>query len=214
MDKAPEEKEKRGGIGAWFREDPLVFILSIALLIAMGAATLYHFRYAQIDHSVMPGTVNIVLGDKIKMRLQIDEDLNATVKYRDLFVQGKLRLEGAEEDTVLYRLIETRDLDGYEIEDLILFIRVPRSGLQGDLCGPWMAYLSYEAWNSVCSDWFFIQEDGTALVGEGENMNAMTALRRDLLGRTRTYTWKRNSQVLYITEPEPPADSIDIEDYL
>lgn len=214
MDKASEENEKRGGIGAWFREDPLVFILSIALLVAMGAATLYHFRYAQIDHSVMPGQVNIVLGDKIRMRLDIEEDLSATVKYRDLFVQGKLRLEGAEEDTVLYRLVDTHNLDGTELEGLILFIRVPRSGLQGNLCGPWMAYLSYEGWDTVCSDWIFIQEDGTALVGEGEGVNAMTMLRRDLLDRTREMVWKRYGQTLYLTEPEKPADAIDIEDYL
>lgn len=194
---------------SWLGEDLLLVVLSLTVLLAMGAATMYHFRYSPIDKSVLPGQISIIKDDKSRLRISIHEDLTATIKYRDMYARGTLKLEGAEEDSVMAILRDAEDFDGNELKDLAVMVRMPRTGLQGDFCGPWMVYLSYPEWNSVVSDWFFLQNDGTALVGEGEGINAMTTLRQVLLDRAEEWTWRRKRSVVYLVQKPQLSDTVD-----
>lgn len=216
-------QNRGGGILAAFREDPTLYILSALLLVAMGCATLYHLRYARIDETVIPGSVEIDDMDGTVLAMHIDDDMQAEITYRDWSLKGTLALDGAEEDTVLYKLNDAEFTNDTEPEPVehpatdaeegadsgttdaepgppILLVRVPRSGLQGDHTGPWMVYFTYTAADLLSSDWVFIEEGGKARVGNSTTLNPMTMLRKDLMKQAQRTTWERVDGAIVLDE--------------
>lgn len=138
--------------------------------------------------------------------------LLAVVHYRDWRLRGKLTLRGAETDTILFQLFDAEFLgvapsasteqDDAESSAPILFVRMPRSGLQGAYVGPWMAYFSYEDADLLSSDWVFIGEDGTAKIGYSEYLNAMTMTRGNLMEKTTTISWEETSEGVLLNAEE------------
>ena len=201
-----------------------LLVLSAALLVAMGLATLYGFKYGNVDETVMPGYVCIKDNGATRFALRVDDDLDAEAFFNGVNITGHLTLDGAEKDTILYRFTKIEVVDdeqamlvppaeqvadsqdaerepaGSTSQDsvppeemdssgVILLVRVPRSGLTGNHVGPWMMYYVYQPTDETVSDWVFLQEDGTALLGTGEIANPMTAMRDQLLAKTTSTTW-------------------------
>lgn len=209
---------KRSGRGffAAIREDVLLYVASVLLLFAMGWAAIYHVRYANVDESVVPGKVRIYeqgeSGRECLLFLDIADDMSATVRYHGWRLRGIFMLRGAEEDTVLYQLINAEVVgsapeeaaEAEESPDLkppALLVRMPRSGLQGDFTGPWMTYLSYGT-DYTTSDWLFVEDNGVARVGYSDTSNALTIMRKDLLEETTPATWEYALEGIVLSSEE------------
>jgi len=188
------EKPKRS------REDIILYVLSAALLITLGLAAAYGMRYGNVDESVVPGDVTISKDGKHLVTMHVDDELHANIDYLGRKMSGNLVLAGAEEDTILYQLKKVSYDDGADASDTVLFVRMPRSGLQGDFAGPWMLYYSCPSQGNVMqSDWIVATEDGAAKVGAAANMNAITAQRNVLLNGSADWKWKKEGQALNLS---------------
>ncbi len=208
------------------RPDWTLLILSAALLVAMGLATLYGLRYGNVDESVMVGEVSIIDGQNLLFSMRADEQKNVEICYNGLKLKGTLHLDGAEKDTILYRVAvkeaepdleeghatpgQAERVDGWlswaensklDPADVIMLVRVPRSGLSGDYVGPWMMYFVYQPEEDITSGWMFLHEDGVALTGVGGIGNPMTAMREDLEKKTEETTWSVDGHVITIDRP-------------
>lgn len=179
------------------REDAVVCILAIALLITMALASMYGFKYGNVDTSVAIGSVSITKDGKNLLTIDSDENLNAHVAYLGADMTGQLVLAGAEEDTILFQLTKIAHTDGTDSSDTVTFIRMPRDGLTGDLTGPWMVYFSRPSLEINLSDWVFIKADGTASAGWRSKMNAITTQRFKLFEMSdNSWTWEKNGSAL------------------
>lgn len=201
------DQEERMGLGARVaaavREDPLLYALSGLLLVAMLMATLYGLRYGNVDQSVVKGHVSINVGDAWLATIDVDENKEATINYVGHTMHGKLRLDGADTDSILYAVKDLTFENNLDPKGAVLLVRVPRSGLQGDLSGPWMLYFSYpadgEVEGSTRSDWVYAGADGTALYGYAPDMNAMTAQRKTLEAQSVAWRWTKTADGLSLT---------------
>lgn len=182
------------------REDIVLYILSAALLITLGLAAAYGMRYGNVDESVVPGDITITKDGGTLVTMHVNDDLTADVEYLGFKMSGTLTLAGAEEDTILYQLKKVTLANGIDPEGCVLFVRMPRSGLQGNFSGPWMLYFSFPSQNNVMqSEWIIAEEDGTAKVGAAAKMNAITAQRSALLKSTTDWKWQKQGQALSLT---------------
>ena len=201
------DQEERKGLGARIasavREDPLLYALSGLLLVAMLMATMYGLRYGKVDQSVVKGHVSISVGDTWLATIDVDENKDATVNYLGHTIHGKLRLDGADTDSVLYVMKDMTFENNLDPKGAVLLVRMPRSGLEGDLSGTWMLYFSYpddgEVEGNVRSDWVFARADGTALYGYAPEMNAMTAQRKTLEQSSVAWHWSKTDEGLSLT---------------
>ena len=186
------------------RGDALLYILSGALLVAMLLAVLYGLRYSKVDASVIPGKVAFYEGERMLSSIEIDNDMNATVTCSWGTIHGRLKLDGADTDSILYKITDISFEGGVDPKGAIVMLRVPRTGLRGDFVGPWMMYYSYPADGDVpgrvYSDWLFVRPDGTVLGGGQSGFNVMTARRRDLERKSSEWTWTRSGERL-VMEP-------------
>ena len=179
------------------RQDIVLYILSAALLITLGLAAAYGMRYGNVDESVVPGDITFTKDEAPLATIHVNDDLTADIDYLGFKMSGTLKLAGAEEDTILYQLYRVTFENGIDPKDAVLFVRMPRSGLQGDFSGPWMLYFSFPSQNNVMqSDWIITEEDGTAKVGEAIKMNAITAQRSVLLENSADWKWEKQGQTL------------------
>lgn len=191
---AKDEKPKRN------REDIVVYVLSVALLATLGLAALYGMRYGNVDQSVVPGDVTIERNGTTVIEMHINDDFSADIEYLGHKMFGTLQLAGAEEDTILYQLRKVSFEDGSDAENTVLFVRMPRTGLQGDLSGSWMLYYSCPSQNNVMqSEWVVAEEGGSAKVGFVTKMNAITAQRKALLDISEDWKWEKRGQTLSLT---------------
>ena len=100
--------------------------------------------------------------------------------------QGAEADEGTADSSTEEEAAETIE----DASDIILFIRMPRSGLQGDYSGVWVVYYSRPSEKAAYSDWAIISEDGTAVTGFKRNFNAVTAQRSKLVELAKPgWTW-------------------------
>lgn len=214
------------------RPDWTLIILSVALLVAMGLATLYGLRYGNVDESVMVGEVSIIDGKNLLFSMKADEQKNVEICYNGLKLKGTLHLDGAEKDTILYRMAvkeaepdleeghatpeQAERVDGWlswaensklDPADVIMLVRVPRSGLTGDFVGPWMMYSVYQPEEDTTSDWMFLHDDGVALTGVGGIGNPMTAMREDLEKKTEETTWSVDGHTITIARPDEEEEA-------
>ena len=201
------DQEERKGLGARIasavREDPLLYALSGLLLVAMLMATMYGLRYGKVDESVVKGHVSISVGDTWLATIDVDESKDATVNYLGHTIHGKLRLDGADTDSILYVMKDMSFENNLDPKGAVLLVRMPRSGLEGDLSGTWMLYFLYpddgEVEGNVRSDWVFARADGTALYGYAPEMNAMTAQRKTLEQSSVAWRWSKTDEGLSLT---------------
>ena len=203
--KSDHEAHKGSGnrIVSTVREDPLLYALSGLLFVAMFIAALYGLRYGKVDESVVKGRVSINVGDAWLATIDVDENKEATINYVGHTMHGKLKLDGADTDSILYVVKDLTFENNLDPTGAVLLIRVPRSGLQGDLSGPWMLYFSYpadgEVEGSTRSDWVYANADGTALYGYAPDMNAMTAQRKTLEAQSVAWHWTKTADGLSLT---------------
>ena len=177
--------------------DVAVYVLAGLLVVVLGAASIYGFRYANVDESVATGNITIRKNDSELAKIKIDEELNAHVDYMKLSMQGKLKLAGAEKDTILFQLTDITLEDGSDTSDLVFFIRMPRSGLQGDFSGAWMLYLSRPSKKVTCGDWIIASSDKTALSGRLKK-NVITMQRSALVEKSSDWTWNKKGNSLIL----------------
>ena len=182
--------------------DTLLVALSVLLLVTLGLASLYGFRYGRIDDSVMPGKVELACNDRTVMTLDIASMDDVTVGFDGIVVHGKLRLEGADTQSVLYALDKKTYENGLDPEDTALLLRVPRGGLQGDLSGPWMVYFAQNAVNAKHGMWALLGQDGTAHYESSRAANPMTMQYPALEEASRVGTWQRDGNRILVTVPE------------
>ena len=181
--------------------DIFTWVLAAALLVTLALASLYGFKYGNVDEGTAPGNITIYEDGNPWLIASIDDGMNARVGYLGYIFTGTFRLAGAEEDTVLYQLrgIEfASGPEGADALDAVFFLRVPRTGLQGDFSGPWMAYFSWPSQGVQHSDWMITREDSTASVGARDNVNAITAQRARLLEWSSDWTWHKSGHGLYL----------------
>lgn len=182
------------------KSDIAIYVLSGVLLVTLGAAALYGWHYGNVDESVTPGHIDVYENGSLLLTVNIEDDMTAKVGYLRRVMTGKFVLAGAEEDTILYQLKNIKFADGADASDTVFFLRIPRSGLQGDFSGPWMTYFSCPSQSAKHSDWIIANGDGTASVGGRDKMNAITAQRKQLLEWSKAWTWKKSGYGLYLTE--------------
>ena len=184
------------GYRAW---DKLAIALAVLLVAALGAASLYGFKYGKVDTSVAVGKVTIKKGEEVLLKMTVDEDMQAQVRYHQKRMTGTLVFAGAETDTILFQLQDIKYKDGSDASDAVLFMRMPRSGVQGDLSGAWMTYFSQPSTNENCSEWVIAHEDGTADYGLKDKLNAITAQRFKLVELSEEgWTWEKKKSVLQL----------------
>lgn len=196
------------------RDIPLI-VLSVLLLVAMGMATIYGIRYGNVDESVVSGDVSLVEDDHPVLSMHVDDDKHADITYLGLKMSGTLRLNGAEKDTILYMLTKITLEDGAEPGNLAFLVRMPRSGLKGDLAGPWMVYFSRTDTGFISSEWVLANEGGEAIIGHSGSLNPMTTMRDQLIGKSTKGTWEREGSTLRVTGPKmiAPQEFRTLEDF-
>ena len=181
--------------------EALLAALSILLVVALGLATLYGLRYAMVDDSVMPGKVELVCNDRSVMTLNIAGMDDATVGFGGTVAHGRLKLEGADTRSVLYSLVGVSYDNGLDPKNTALLLRVPRGGLQGDLCGPWVAYLVQVDGDAKCGAWALLEGDGTARYGTSGSDNPMTMQYPALEKASKAGTWRRDGSRILVAVP-------------
>ena len=196
-----------GASGLWERakahpSDTLLVVLSVLLLATLGLASLYGFRYGNIDDSVMPGKVELACNDRTVMTLDIASMDDVTVGFDGLVAHGKLKLEGADTKSVLYTLRELTYENGLNPENTALLLRIPRGGLQGDLSGPWMVYFTQNAENAKHGTWALLGQDGTAYYESSRTKNPMVMQYPALEEESRVGTWQRDGNRILVSVPE------------
>ena len=182
--------------------DMLLVALSVLLLVTLGLASLYGFRYGRIDDSVMPGKVELACNDRTVVTLDIASMDDVTVGFDGIVVHGKLRLEGADTQSVLYALDKKTYENGLDPKNTALLLRVPRSGLQGDLSGPWMVYFAQNEDNAKHSMWALLGQDGAAHYESSRSANPMTMQYPALEKASRVGTWQRDGNRILVSVPE------------
>lgn len=174
------------------------------LLVAMILASLYGLRYGKVDQSVVSGSISFYEGDRMLASIAIDDDMNATIDCSWGSIRGRLKMDGADTDSILYKMTDISFEGGMDSRGAIIMLRVPRTGLQGNFVGPWMMYYSYPADGDVpgrvYSDWLFVRSDGMVLGSGQKDFNVMTAQRKDLEEKSSTWTWTRSGDRL-VMEP-------------
>lgn len=195
VDSGGKHSEKRS------MSDVAVYVLSGALLIAMLLASIYGWRYGNVDTSVACGNISIKKSELPFIDLSVDKDLNATVYhgYIGREMKGKLVLAGAETDTILFQLKDMHFTDGGDPSQAILFIRMPRTGLQGDYAGVWMTYFSYPSEDVKISEWIIADEGGNAISGLKTGYNVITAQRNQLGSYSNAWTWQKAGSSMILT---------------
>lgn len=196
--------------GLWERakahpSDSLLVVLSVLLLVTLGLASLYGFRYGRIDDSVMPGKVELVCNDRTVATLDIASMDDVTVDFEGLVVHGKLRLEGADTQSVLYALDKKTYDNGLDPANTALLLRVPRGGLQGDLSGPWMLYFAQNADNAKHGMWALLGKDGKAHYEMSRSKNPITMQYPALEEQSKVGTWERDGNRILISVPVTPG---------
>ncbi len=192
--------------GLWGRakahpSETLLAVVSVLLLVTLGLASLYGLRYGQIDDSVMPGRVELVCNDRTVATLDIASMDDATVAFDGIVVHGKLQLDGADTQSVLYSLNKKTYENGLDPKSTALLLRIPRGGLQGDLSGPWMFYFVQNKENVKHGTWALLGKDGTAHYESSRSKNPMTMQYPELEAASRVGTWKRDGNRILISLP-------------
>ena len=186
------------------RYDFALYVLSGVFFLALLFASVFGLRYGNVDESVIPGKIAFCEDERVLSVIEIDESMNARVSCSWGTIRGKLRMYGAETDSVLYAMEDILFEGSVDPKGAIVMLRVPRTGLQGDFVGPWMMYYSYPADGDVpgrvYSDWLFVRPDGTVLGGGQSDFNVMTAQRRELEKKSSTWPWTRSGERL-VMEP-------------
>lgn len=178
------------GHGAW---DRLVIALAVLYVVALGAASFYGLRYGRADTGMAVGKVTITKNEKPLFKMAVNKKMKARISYLNKDLTGTLKLNGAETDTVLFRVEGIAFEDGSDASDAVLFVRMPRSGVGGDLNGAWMVYFFQPSANESFSEWVIAHEDGSADYGHGDNINAITA-QRFALEELSEKDWNWNSK--------------------
>ena len=183
-------------------EDKALLILSVLLLIALACASLYGIRYGNVDESVVPGQMTVIEDGEVTLDLNIDDNLNASINSIGFKMTGTLKLAGAEEDTILYQLNGISLEDETDSKGAVFFIRMPRSGLQGDLSGTWMVYCTFP--EVAYSKWMFLQEDGSAAVGFKNSTNVITMQRDAIIkiSEEMPWSWEKHGSTLLLSSKE------------
>ena len=196
----PDNSSQPGGNPAkklpWTVHDTLAIILGLLLLAAMAKAAIYGMEFTDVDESVVPGKIEFVKNGKSVFALSVHDDMTAAVKYKGQRMTGTLTFAGAEEDTILYQLRDISLTDGTKPEDYIVFVRMPRLGIQGDYSGVWMVYFRSNSLGVRCSDWIFADKDGTAIAGHRNKTNAVATRRLRLLEWSHDYLWHKDGNRL------------------
>ena len=193
------------GIKNLSKTDLVTYVLAALLLVTLGLASLYGFKYGRVDESTAAGTITICDEEGTWLKATIDEELNADVECFGKHFLGTFRLAGAEEDSVLYQLGKVKYSNGQDADGVILFLRMPRSGLQGDFQGPWMVYFSWANYSIQHSFWVLTNEDGTAFAGMADGMNAVTTQRPRLIELASAMYWQKDGNVLSLSTEAPEA---------
>ena len=177
--------------------DVVTYVLAIALLVTLALAASYGFRYGNVDESVATGNITIKVDNSTHAAISVDDNMRARVTYANKVMTGTLKLAGAEEDTILFQLRGIAFSDGSDASDAVLFIRMPRSGLQGDYSGAWMFYFSCPSQKvKKYSEWLIANEGGTGFWGFSDKLNAVTTLRKKLIKSASKATWVKEGIVL------------------
>lgn len=193
------------GIKNLSKTDVVTYVLAALLLVTLGLASLYGFKYGRVDESTAAGTITICDEEETWLKATIDEELNADVEYFGEHFLGTFKLAGAEEDSVLYQLRKVKHSNGQDADGAILFLRMPRSGLQGDFQGPWMVYFAVADSDIKHSCWVLANDDETAFVGTAEGMNAITTQRKELIELAEARYWEKDGNTLLLSTKAPEA---------
>ena len=191
-----EAVEDSGISKASRKSDIAMYVLSGALLVALGAAALYGWHYGNVDESVAPGHIDVHENSSLLLVVDINDDMTAKVAYLNRVMTGKFVLAGAEEDSILFQLKNIKFEDGSDSSDAVFFLRLPRTGLQGDYAGPWMTYFSCPSQGAQYGNWVIAREDGSASVGARDKLNAITAQRYQLLEWSSVWTWVKGGDAM------------------
>lgn len=189
---ARREAGARGRLSGMSGSDKLLVALSVLLLVTLGLASLYGFKYGRIDESVLPGKFTLVHDGAEVLSIDIASKDDVTVNFGDFVVHGKLALEGADTQSVLYKLTDRTYSTGLDPENTALLLRVPRGGLQGDFTGPWMVYHTLTKTGAKKSIWTMLNEDGTGYFGRSTSTNPMVTQYPQLEKASKKVTWQRD----------------------
>lgn len=183
--------------------DIAVYILSGALLVILASAAFYGWKYGNVDESVAAGRIALIKDGLRLVTMDVDEDLSATINYyKGPIMKGKLVLSGAEEDSILFRLRNIKLDDKTDASDLVFFVRMPRSGLQGDFTGPWVFYYSRPSAGVTISEWALIESGNNAHVGWKAAANAIVTQRKMLLEWSEEWAWSKRGTDLVLESPK------------
>lgn len=177
----------------------ITLILALALFLALAICTAYGLNYGDVNQSAAKGSITIMANESPIATIHVNEDMSATVDYLSHRITGTLKLEGAEEDTLLFQLRDASLIDEPLTDDAILFIRMPRSGLQGNYEGFWVIYYSCPSENIMRSDWLYASSNNNALAGFSNKTNAITKQRNVLLENAEPYRWEKRGSVLLLS---------------
>lgn len=173
-------------------ELPLI-VLSLLVIISMAFAAIYGMQNGSVDIDAICGKVEFRCDEAALWSIEVDQDKYAIVRSSWGVARGRLRVDGVDSDSVLFVLTDPQFEGGLNSEGAVVMIRVPKTGLNGGLVGPWMIYASFpddgECPGRSISSWVILQPGGAALKGERLGFNAMVVKQSLLEPQSERLSW-------------------------
>ena len=202
----------------------------LLLIVSMVMATVFHLHYSSVDEQAVPGSMTLSISATTGLTtdsdsdaesstiysVTINSDMRATIDYLGLKLRGWFKLVGGDADTLMYLLkgVELAEEPASEVAKAMgakeggaldtsgikVYIRMPRSGLQGDWVGIWVVDYRYIPTSVQFGDWCIVREDGTALAGSERGGDTVQTLKELLEAKSASYTWTRRGDDLELLE--------------